>query len=177
MKSNSIKHLHEDQLLRAMVDVNALPSAVREHLVTCPGCQEKKRALEQEMETLGSMACEFVPRPRRRVRLPEAKKPFFGWLSGYHSWGMASAACAVLVVLFLGWNVFFKVLPERRLAALEQEIQKDGEFMAEVNDLVENPLPKVYRDISGEEYTRVDDDLMDFIVPQVEEDENSLTPA
>ncbi|MFZ0448406.1 MAG: hypothetical protein WAL98_04125 [Desulfatiglandaceae bacterium] len=177
MKTNFKKHLHEDQLIQAMVDVSALPSEVLEHLATCPGCKEKKRAFEQEMETLGSMAHGFMPSPRRRVRIPETKKPGFGWFSGYHSWRMASAACALLVVLFLGWNVFFKILPERRLAGLEEEIQRDGQFMAEINDLVENPLPAADRAISGEDYARVDDNLLDFIIPQVEESENSPSPA
>jgi len=177
LKTDSLIHLHEDQLALAIVDVGALPSAVRDHLSTCPGCQEKKRAFELEIETLGSMAHRLVPRPRRRVRIPEIKKPVFGWFSGYPSWRMASAACALLVVFFLGWNVYFKVLPERRLAGLEKEIQRDGQFMAEINDLVENPLPAAYRAISGEDYTEVDDDLMDFIIPRVEEDGSSPSPA
>ncbi len=177
MKTDSVKHLHEDQLALAMVDVGVLPPVVREHLSLCPDCQGKRRAFELEMEALGSMAHRLVPRPRRRVRIPEMKKPVFGWFSGYLSWGMASAACSLLVVFFLGWSVFFKVLPERRLAGLEKEIQRDGQLMAEINDLVENPLPATYRAISGEDYTRVDDDLMDFIVPRVEEDGSSPSPA
>jgi hypothetical protein len=37
--------------------------------------------------------------------------------------------------------------------------------MAEVNDLVENPLPEVYRAIAGEGYAEVDEDLMNFMIP------------
>ena len=164
MKEQAVKHLTEDQVIRSVVDEVQLPRHVRDHLKMCPECREKKMCLERDLTALGDAASRFAPSPRRPVVLPEEKEKSWGWFVGRHSWALASAVCAVLAAFFLGWNLFSRI-PEKRLAGVEEGIEQDGQFMVEINDLVENPLPQVYRAIAGEGYAEVDDDLMDFVIP------------
>jgi hypothetical protein len=176
MKEYADKHLTEDQIIRSVIDKAELPRHIREHLVQCPECREEKIRLERDLTALGDAAFRFVPRPRRPVVLPETRVKSPGWFAGHHSWALASAVCAVLAVFFLGWNLFIR-LPQARLAGVEEEIQKDGQFMAEINELVENPLPQVYRAISGEGYAEVDEDLMDFVIPEAGEEPGDSSPV
>jgi hypothetical protein len=176
MRTYADKHLTEDRIIRAVIDEAQLLRHEKEHLVQCLVCRDEKTRLEQDLTALGDAASRLAPRPRRAVVLPETKGKSPGWLTGHHSWALASVVCTVLVLFFLGWN-FFVRLPQSRLASVEEEIQKDGQFMAEINDLVENPLPQVYRDISGDGYAEMDEDLMDFLVPEVEEHAGESSPA
>jgi len=176
MKEHADKHLTEDQIIRSVIDETELPRHVKEHLAGCPECREEKVRLERDLTALGDAASRFAPRPKRAVVLPERQEKRVGWFAGHHSWAFASAVCAVLVVFFLGWNFFIR-LPEKRLAGVEEEIQKDGQFMAEINEMVENPLPQVYRAISGEGYAEVDQDLMNFVIPETGEEPGDSSPV
>ncbi|MBW2093956.1 MAG: hypothetical protein JRI80_03630 [Deltaproteobacteria bacterium] len=176
MKEYADKHLTEDQIIRSVIDETELPRHLKEHLDRCSECREEKVRLERDLAALGDAASRLAPRPKRPVVLPETREKSLGWLAGHHSWALASAVCAVLVVFFLGWNFFIR-LPQSRLAGVEAEIQKDGQFMAEINELVENPLPQVYRAISGEGYAEVDEDLMDFVIPEAGEEPGDSSPV
>ena len=176
MKKHADQHLNDDQIIRSVIDEAELPRHIKNHLDRCPECREEKIRLERDLTALGDAASRFAPRPRRVVVLPERKEKSLGWLAGHHSWALASGVCAVLVVFFLGWNLFIR-LPQGRLAGVEEEMQKDGQFMVEINDLVENPLPQVYRAISGEGYAEVDEDLMDFVVPEAGEEPGDSSPV
>ncbi len=176
MKNHHDKHLTEDQVIRAVVDETELPADLGAHLTGCPECRERKNRLELELAALGEAASKLAPRPRRSVVLPEREEKAQGWFGGHHSWALASAVCAVLVVFFVGWN-FFVRLPQEHLAGVEMEMQQDEQFMAEINELVENPLPQVYRAISGEGYAEVDEDLMDFVIPEAGEEPGDSSPV
>ncbi|MEJ2024774.1 MAG: hypothetical protein P8Y00_07135 [Deltaproteobacteria bacterium] len=164
MKEHEAQHLTGDQIIRAVIDETDVARDTMEHLARCPLCREEKLRLERDLAALGDAASQFSPRPRKTVLLPQGTKKSFRWFAGNHSWAFASAACALLLAFFVGWN-FFITVPRDRLAGIEYEMQEDGQFMAEVNDLVENPLPQVYRAIAGEGYAEVDEDLMNFMIP------------
>jgi hypothetical protein len=164
MKEYKAQHLSEDAIIRVMIDEREVARDAMEHLARCPLCRGEKLRLERDLEALGDAASRFAPRPRKAVVLPQGTEKSFGWFAGHYSWAFASAACAVVVAFFVGWNLFITV-PRDRLTGIEYEMRKDGQFMAEVNDLVENPLPEVYRAIAGEGYAEVDEDLMNFMIP------------
>ena len=176
MKKHAEKHLTEEQIIRSVIDETGLPRRIKDHLAGCPECREQKVCFERDLKALGDTAVQFAPHPKRRVVLPETREKSLGWFAGHHSWALASAVCVVLVVFFLGWN-FFVRLPQERIAGVEEEIQKDGQFMAEINKLVENPLPQVYQAISGEGYAEVDEDMMDFVVPESGEKVSYFSPV
>jgi hypothetical protein len=57
-----------------------------------------------------------------------------------------------------------------------QQLAEDQQFMVEVNALIENALPEPFRELaaSAAPPTDLDEDLINWIVPSIEE-ENSLT--
>jgi len=163
-------HLNEDQIIWAVVDETELPPSIREHLAQCPDCRGQKAALEYNLKALGNTAVRFAPYPKRPFVLPEVEARLsrsHGWSVRRHSWGLAPAMCAVFVALFLGWSIFFK-LPQNRLARVEEGMQKDRQFMTEINNLVEDPLLQEYKGILGGGYIEVNEDFIDFVVPQAE---------
>jgi hypothetical protein len=174
MKAYGTQHLSEDQIIRAVIDETEVPGDTMNHLAQCPVCRGEKLRLERNLAALGDAASRFVPRPKRAITLPDNDKRALGWFAGKHSWVLASTACAALLLFLVGWN-FFVRFPQNRLAGVQEEIQKDAQFMAQVDDLVENPLPQVYRAIAGEGYAEGDEDLMNFMFPETGEDSDDAS--
>ncbi len=178
MKNNNF-HISEDQLIIAVVDQDDLPAAVQSHLSECPECLEKKRQLEQELETLGHMAREFAPLPqakashimsRIRAAIQEKNKGFWSW---------QPVLAASFVVLFLIVGMWMTSPPvkngsEQITARLINEMEEDQYFILEVKALEENALPEFYPYISGETYHYYDDEFINYVVPVEETQNNSV---
>lgn len=157
-------HLTQDQLMMAMVDTRKLPDPVHAHLESCPRCKSRADEIQKRFENLGRMARRLSPEPSRIVRL----KDYRGKHRLSRKWRIIPAvgvAVAAVLMLMTVWSPRF--FNDRQQTAQQNqwvEAVDDRTFMADVEQLVENPLPKDYRDlIQGE--PAMGDDFMNFIVP------------
>ena len=151
----------EEEILWALVDENELSGALQEHLRTCPQCQAKKAQYEEELVRLGKLAARLSPVPRRPFALQGLASARFGrgqWKSAFR---FALAAAGVVLVLWWGGRVFWT--PQG--GDPNQDMPGFAQVMAEVQSLVEDPLPSWYRDVACPSWGALDDELMDLMVP------------
>jgi hypothetical protein len=81
---------------------------------------------------------------------------------------------AILVFVVIWWFGPFRNGPTGKTGDFLPPAWKSDPVLAEVNQLVENALPSVYQDISGESYSGFDDGFMQFVVPPAEPEPLSL---
>jgi hypothetical protein len=163
-------HLGEELIIRFLIDENDVPEAARRHLAACPVCRGEKENLEQDLLRFGRVAKQYSPVPKRRISLPErSRRDSISW---FWNWQAASGmgAIAAIILVVISWNTLFRVQPEFSPDAMNQELIAAEELMTEVDILVNNALPAVYQDISGELYLEVDEEFIDYIVPAAYED-------
>lgn len=168
MSSDRSSHLEDDQLLLAVVDEADLPQPLREHLSTCLQCREIKEQIGNDLIRLGQMAKRLSPSPRKGVSFPVEKPLSSSWWSWEWKVVLGVAAAAVFVMLVMNGPAFFKTIPERSDIMRAQEMLEAEEFLQQISMLLENSLPQVYLDITGESDIEFDEEFMDFIVPTVE---------
>ena len=170
MNLDKDNHLGEELILRALIDETDLSEAARRHLAECPLCRGKKETLEQDLLRFGRIAKQNSPAPKGRISLPEKSHWVnVGW---FWNWQAASGmvAVAAIVLVVISWNALFRGQPEFPMVATNQELIAAEEFMTEVDLLVNNALPAVYLDISGESYSEVDEEFIDYMVPAAYDD-------
>jgi hypothetical protein len=163
-------HLGEELIIRALIDETEVPESARRHLDECPVCRDEKEKLEQELLRFGRIAKDYSPVPKRRISLPErSSRDSISW---FWNWQAASAmgAIAVIILVVISWNTLFRVQSEFSPEVMNQELIAAEELMTDVDLLVNNALPAVYQDISGESYMEVDEEFIDYIVPAAYED-------
>jgi len=163
-------HLGEELIIRALIDETDLSEAARRHLAECPLCRGEKEKLEQDLFQFGRIAKQNSPVPKGRISLPERRRR--GRIGWFWNWQAASgmAALAMILLVVISWNALFRAQPEFSMVATNQELIEAEEFMTEVEVLVNNALPAVYLDISGESYMEVDEEFIDYVVPAEYED-------
>ena len=170
MSSDKNNHLGEEIIIRILIDENEVSEAAREHLAACPVCRGEKEKLEQDLVRFGRIAKQYSPMPKRRISLPErSRRDSISW---FWNWQAASgmAAVAAIILVVISWNSLFRTQPDLPVFATNQELIAAEEFMTEVDALVDNALPAVYRDISGESYSEIDEEFMDYIMPAAFDD-------
>ena len=170
MNRDKNSHLGEELILRFLIDENDVPEAARRHLATCPLCRGEKEKLEQDLLRFGRIAKQHSPVPKRRISLPEkSRRDSVSW---FWNWQAASgmAAVAAIILVVISWNALFRAQPEFPIIATTQELIEAEEFMTEVDVLVNNVLPAVYQDISGETYSEFDEEFIDYIMPAAFDD-------
>ena len=166
LKNNN--HLNDDELIWAVVDEAELPSALREHLFSCPKCRARKSLFEQNLVRLGQKAESLAPSPERKVSLNFEEPLRHAWWSW--SWRNVLAltvTAAICIAVIWGSHRFF-TKPDSRVASLTQEMLADERLMNEISLLVENALPQLYDDVSKEDNSLFDDEFMQFVVPSIE---------
>ncbi|RLB14959.1 MAG: hypothetical protein DRG63_07650 [Deltaproteobacteria bacterium] len=167
MMEGGNQHLTEDQITWALVDENDLPEPVKKHLERCPFCQERKHKLETSLNNVGELAARFSPVPRRRF-MSERERHGLGWaISPWYRGVLTAALAGFLLVLIFGGGRLWHPHSTSEITAVMEEMREDSKFMAEVDALVENPLPQIYMEILGEGVVELDMDFMDFLVPDV----------
>lgn len=165
MKESNM-HLNEDQIVLSLVDENDLSEDMKNHLLACPECQEKKTALISELKNLGKMAKGLTPLPKRKPALPVRKSRRFGL-----GLPVVAAGCAAALVIAFLWNtIFFNQPPKQMTARLSTEVEADFYLMDDI--LEESALPDYYLDIAVASYSYFDDEFLEFVVP-LGEDLNS----
>ncbi|UCD78121.1 MAG: hypothetical protein JSW26_22340 [Desulfobacterales bacterium] len=170
MNPHTDKHLDEDQLIQAVVDASDLPASAQTHLTGCDQCRAGKESFEQELVHLGQMAQRFAPKPQRQIVLPPPKTErtllrFFDW----RSMAVAVATVAAVVIVVWGTN-FVRGIYEHRAANRTAEMIEAERLMTEVNTLVDNALPTIYLEISGEKNDDYDEEFYQFLIPSTKEE-------
>ena len=168
MKIDNEYHLDENQLIQAVVDSNDLPAPVQAHLAACRQCLAGTQSFEQELASLGSMAERYAPKPQRPIRLPvhESKSKFGTFLNWRNAVGAVATAAAVIIV-FWGTTVV-RNLSDYGTDGSTTELMEAKRLMTEVNMLIDNALPPLYLEISGEHHPDYDMEFFEFIIPQIE---------
>jgi len=158
-------HLNEDQIIKAVVDQNDLSADERSHLSTCSVCQGKKKQFEQELNNLGRMVKECAPLPERKL-IPLYQEPLQkSWGSWFWRPVFVCGVALILLIAGIWFSTPYKSYREYKTAQLIEEIEDDQKFMDAIEVLEEKVLFNFYPDVSGEPYSYVDDEFLEFIFP------------
>jgi hypothetical protein len=160
-------HLSEDQILLSLVDENDLSDHMKNHLLSCSVCQDKKGILEFDLERMGRMAKDFTPLPRKKPVLSLRKSRGFGFRLPVYAAGLAM----VLIIAFLWGQAYFTAPSKQMSAQLWTEAEVGLNLIDDI--LEESAPPEYYLDIAVASYSYLDDEFLEFIVP-VEEPDNSV---
>ena len=168
MKTDNEYHLDENQLIQAVVDSNDLPAPVQAHLAACRQCLAVTESFQQEMANLGSTAERYAPKPQRPIKLPvHETKSRFGTFLNRRTAAAAVAAAAAVIIVFWGTS-FVRNLFDYGTGGSAAEMMEAKRLMTEVNLLIDNALPPLYLEISGEYHPDYDMEFFEFIIPQIE---------
>ncbi len=168
MSCKKENHPDESQLLLAIVDEAKLPDSIREHLSLCPRCRAGIKKIGQDLNNLGQTARQLAPATHRKISLPvEKPSRIYIWM---HDWRISfgAIATAAVVVLMIWLSIPGTILYEDSLDVMAQVTWDDDVFITEINMLIENTMPQVYLEIIGEYYVGIDDEFIEFVVPDLE---------
>jgi len=167
------KHLTYDELLRAVVDMDDLASGRRAHLAQCPSCDQALTKINNRLTHLGDMARQAAPGASRPFRVPQRSSPFRFVLKP--AWAMGMAA-VLLLALFFSRSAWLN--PSGGPDRTTYNAAADRQLMQEVDALVEDALPGDLQHLALLSEPQIvdveddpDEDLLDWIVPPIEEDE------
>jgi len=170
MKKDIEKHLEENQLLMALVDETDLPPELRQHLNHCQHCTGQLGILQEALEILGSNAAQNVPAMTGNVSLVDEKSGISKarYQFGLPSYGaLAIVACALLI--------FFWPRPE--YSEIDQfssvDFIEDEMLMQEIGELIEDPLPEDFIEMTRDMTIGFDHDFLEFVVPDFIDDVQS----
>ena len=82
---------------------------------------------------------------------------------------------ALLLLVFASWWSQHGRGPQPLPQIAGQKLEEDRKLMQEVDALVDNALPPAFQNMASFSGTVLDEDLINRIVPSIEEDEHSLT--
>lgn len=163
MKKDIEKHLEENQLLMALVDERDLSSEFRQHLDHCRHCTGQLGSLQEVLGTLGRKAAENVPAMTGNISLEDenygiSKARYQFLLPSYGV--LAIVACVLLVFLW----------PRPEYSEIDQfssrvDFIEDEMLMQEIGELIEDPLPDDFIEITRDIPIGFDDDFLEFVVP------------
>lgn len=174
MNQLSEKHMSDDELLKALVDIDDLTSDQQAHMTSCPTCRSELARLERRYNRIGEVAKAFAPVPSHPFRLPEkGRRAYRRWFFPVLAAGMTAA----LVVAVVMWRPDPFSTGSKPVQLTAQALEEDRRLMKEVDALIENALPEPLRELAAvsEPSLNLDEDLINWIVPSIDEDDNSLT--
>lgn len=167
-------HLSYDELLRALVQGTDLPAQKLAHLQACPTCRQALARAEARFRGIGKMARKMAPDPPRSFRLP-ARRPApaarFKRLGSL----LAAGAAVALILVAATWTARHLTPAPVPSTVAVSTLEQDRRLMQEVDALVDNALPDAYQRLAAFSEPVFDEDLINWIVPSIEEDDNSLT--
>jgi anti-sigma factor RsiW len=166
-------HMIEEDLLKAVVDPADLSADQEQHLNACPACRGELVRLERRYARIGEVAQALAPAPSRPFRLPEKGRRQTGrQLKPILAVGLTAA---LLLAVVVWWPGYFDS-DKKPVPVTAQTLEDDRRLMTEVDALIENALPAPLRELAAvsEPPSDPDEDLINWIVPSIEEDD-SLT--
>ncbi|MEJ2642492.1 MAG: hypothetical protein P8010_23305 [Desulfosarcinaceae bacterium] len=174
MEKRRPEHLDSDQLLQAVVGESDLPRHLRIHLTQCTTCRQEVDRLGARFSAIGKMARDLSPDALGRVRLSERRRRFFlGRRVGLRpALGMAVAmVLLMLIALYRPLGHRSTPAPPASIVNADAALSPETEarLLAEIQGLLDNPLPEDYQRITGEDSLfGIAGDPSDVIVPDVE---------
>ena len=162
-------HLTEKEIIQAVIDETDLTESTREHLYKCHICRNEKEGLGNQLSRLGNTAERLSPLPRKSFKLP--RKDVFKiprvWRWQWQNLLAAGMAAAMIFAVIL-WKTPFPIPHKDREEERVSEFVQDEQLMADISSLVENPLPEIYLDLSGESISDVSEEFINFVIPDVD---------
>jgi hypothetical protein len=141
-----IGHLDEEQIIEAIVDERGLDGALRRHLFECSACRGQKEALAGRLARFGQVSREHAPVEFRKPRISQQRAGVYEWAWEIHPLlGMGVIFASLLVLLLTPLTLNRDTV--YTLDTVYQEMRQDDKFMAEIEKLEDNPLPRIYVDI------------------------------
>ncbi|MGD8836286.1 MAG: hypothetical protein PVJ84_02940 [Desulfobacteraceae bacterium] len=168
------QHLAYDDLLRTLVDGSDLSAEQQSHLKSCPGCQRQAQDLQSRYRRLGQMARDMAPGPSRPFRVPVHDTPTPRW---YFKPGVAAGILGVLIFVFTVWWPRPPEYSGAPAPVASWSVEQEMRWMAEVDALVEDALPKAYQQVAVVSEPILSQDLIDWIVPSIDEDDDHVDPT
>jgi hypothetical protein len=169
MKVQKHTHLQEEQIIWAVIDEQELGGDDLQHLLACPDCKKKVAQFRSELQEFGQKAGGAVPPFSRPVRLPTENPAAVlhgnGWLPFFGAVAMASF---VVFFYFMG----LQNMASSQLITLQgqESLLEDESLMREIADMVDYPLSEDMYEISGDNGIDLDDDFLQFVVPDIQDD-------
>lgn len=173
MSFTNDQHLNDDQIAQAVVDAQDLPIPLRKHLSECPHCGLAVEQFQKDLSSIGKLANQFSPEPKRRIALPVEKETasFLGSRKWQISFG--TAVSAVIVFLMIWWSGMTNPSLNGVSNDRAEELWEDETLMTEISSISNNALPQLYMDITGDFDSEMEDEFMEFINPS--DDDTTLT--
>lgn len=166
-------HLTYDELIRNLVDRADLGSEQQAHLQECRQCRHEAATIERRFNRLGQMARELVPAPAHAFRVPAAGSARGRWLSR-PVLAMGMAGVLILVFTIFWPRVFdpYQSLPEMSAGSVVAE----NRLMDQIDALVDDAMPKHYQRLLAESEPLWTEEMIDWIVPSIDEDDGAQKP-
>jgi hypothetical protein len=166
-------HLAYDDLLRTLADVSDLSPEQQAHFESCHRCQHQAQGIQHRYQKLGQMARSMAPEPSRSFRVPEHHMPKSRW---HFKPGVAAGVLGVLIFVFTVWWPNTSDHTEAPDPLAQYSIEEEAQLMAEVDALVHDALPVAYQQVAVVSEPILSKDLIDWIVPSIDEDDESIEP-
>lgn len=171
------QHLTSDEVMKAVVDPSDLDGGQQTHLGACPLCRREVSLYENRLKRIGTIAEMAAPAPSRPFRLSEAKRP---WLLREWKPALAMGVAALMLLVIVVWRPTGLLRPDHEREA-SYNAAADEAFMERIDAIVEDALPESYQRLASIDKTvstfemPVDEDLINWVVPSIEEDDDSLS--
>ena len=145
-----ISHLDDKQIIEAVIDERGLDEALRRHLFECSDCRVRKNALQGGLERFGQISRKEARADYRKPRLIEQDARVYrpAWQIR-PALGLGVAFATLLALLLSPMTIKQDKLFTQDV--VYREMAQDQKFMSEIEQLEENPLPRIYVDIGDPE--------------------------
>ena len=170
MGTQANDHLNADRILRAVIDAGDLTGAERAHLSRCQPCRNQVARMTADLTRIGRRAAQYSPLPQRPVSLPVETATRRRWRFAL----VPAAVAAAALIMAIWWNgpeIVTVDGPNLTISALEE----NGEPESEMQVVSDNALPDVFLEIIGDEETGFSEEFMEFVVPDPDADNDSLS--
>jgi hypothetical protein len=172
----SNKHLDEMQILKAIVDLSDLSNDQQAHLAACSKCLAERARLDRMLLQVGEMAKASVPNVARRPVLPDRTSNFLQkWFFNVRPLVRITVP-ALLVLIIATAALVLKPDQDTHIAFVEEQMLDPEQLLADIDSLIENPLPQELQTMTSFVEIDTDEDFMEYIVPITENDPLSNIP-
>jgi hypothetical protein len=175
--ANPNEHLTEAQILRAIVDQSDLSDVQQAHLADCPVCMAEIDGLDQTLHRFGNLAMASVPETLSRPVLRDRdsgsqQRPFFDVRPFFRI-----AVPVFLVLIIVTTALVLRPDQDTNIASLDNQVIDPEQLLADIDSLIENPLPQGFQSMVSFTGIDPDEDFMEYVVPITENEPLSNKPG